>query len=177
VHPDLIPRRSSFRFLPHFSFVTSKISSQSFLARALTNIEGGVPMPTFRNPLNGAAGIALGLMLLSVTAGCGLSYDYQRRSLEGAGPSALCYAATDPRAGGFEVRRRAAQDIIDQNGIQCDYAAEAQLHAGQAQAQQMGIANSINMIGLGQQMLQPRVPASGAMCSQVGGSVFCSGTP
>src|SRR5215472_8163073 len=39
------------------------------------------------------------------TTGCGLSYDYQRNSLLGAGPSSLCYAATDPRIGGRGPRK------------------------------------------------------------------------
>jgi hypothetical protein len=89
------------------------------------------------------------------TAGCGLSYDYQKNSLQGAGPSTLCYAATDPRVGGFAVRRQAAQDLIDERGIQCDYGAESRLHAGQAEAQQQGIANSLNAISTGVRIMQP----------------------
>ena len=79
------------------------------------------------------------------TTGCGLSYDYQRNSLLGAGPSSLCYAATDPRIGGFAVRAQAAQDLVDQRGIQCDYGVGAQLHAGQAEAQQLGILGALSL--------------------------------
>ena len=90
------------------------------------------------------------------TTGCGLSYDYQRNSLLDAGPPSLCYAATDPRIGGFAVRRQAAQDLVDQRGIQCNYGAEAGLHAGQAEAQQLGIGTSFNAISTGLRMTQPR---------------------
>jgi hypothetical protein len=98
--------------------------------------------------------IALGAAAV-ITTGCGLSYDYQRNSLLGAGPSTLCYAATDPRIGGFAVRRQAAQDLVDQRGIQCNYGAEAGLHAGQAEAQQLGIGTSLNAISTGLRMTQP----------------------
>lgn len=114
-----------------------------------------MPMSTLRSPVSSAAGIALSLMLLSATAGCGLSHDYQQRTLEGASDAQLCYAATDPRVGGYEVRARVAGDLIAERGISCDYATEAQLHAGQAAAQQMGIRNSLDMIGTGVRLMQP----------------------
>jgi hypothetical protein len=95
--------------------------------------------------------IALGAAAVTTT-GCGLSYDYQRNSLLGAGPSSLCYAATDPRIGGFAVRAQAAQDLVDQRGIQCDYGVEAQLHAGQAEAQQLVIFGAL---ATASRMMQP----------------------
>jgi hypothetical protein len=106
------------------------------------------------------------------TTGCGLSYDYQRNSLLGAGPSSLCYAATDPRIGGFAVRAQAAQDLVDQRGIQCDYGVEAQLHAGQAEAQQLGIAAALATSSALQQQAQPHTlgpaPSPFVNCWQAG---------
>lgn len=121
-------------------------------------------------------GMAIPVSLLGFLAGCGLSPAYQRASLENASNFEVCYAAADMRGGGWAVRRSAANQIVAERGLRCDYEQMARIHTLQSvqDANQMAASAALmNASATLMQQAQPRyLPASPSQVSCVQQGVF-----
>jgi hypothetical protein len=111
-------------------------------------------------------------------SGCGLDPDFQRRSLQSASNYELCYAATN--MGPPQARREAANALLSERGVGCDYALFAQIHAAngmQNAATSAALAQAgAAMIAAGQQrpaIATPIAPVQ-TRCSRIGNYINCS---
>jgi hypothetical protein len=118
-------------------------------------------------------------VLCLLLAGCGLSPDYWRNNLEKSSTVELCAASIDPRGGaGWQVRKRAANEMIQSRQIKCDYNLALQLLQVQA-AQDLAddvtstamINNGLSIASRAQPTLAP--PAMNTNCRRVGSTINC----
>lgn len=83
-------------------------------------------------------------------SGCITTYDQALEELQYANPHDLCYAATDNRLL-RKGEKRAANEILQKKGIECNWLAYGQMHEARR-------ASAINDLRVSQQMQQNSQP-------------------